>query len=370
MSDQMTATVVSDPGAEFELVERAVPEPDPGEVRVDIEACGICHSDAFVVEGTYPDVSYPRVPGNEIAGRVDAVGEGVERLSAGDRVGVGRHGGHCFECEPCRRGEFTACENGDITGLTYDGGYAEYATVPAEAVATVPEALDAVDAAPLLCAGVTTYNALRNTDARPGDLVAVQGIGGPGHLGVRYAHAAGFETVALSRSADEEPLALELGADRFLDTTEIDPAERLQELGGASVVLATAPASEAISSVVGGLGLDGSVVVVGVPGDPIEVDGAELVGARSGVEGWASGHARDSLVSLLDGDRPEVVLFVRTKSVEISPEVIPLGFSPRVVALILRDVEYPYRRRFLQRFLSRFRIVVCSEEIESSQGGT
>ena len=313
MSDQMTAAVVSEPGAEFELVERAVPEPDPGEVRVDVEACGICHSDAFVMEGTYPGVTYPRVPGHEIAGRVDAVGEGVERLAAGDRVGVGWHGGHCFECEPCRRGEFTACENGDITGLTYDGGYAEYATVPAEAVATVPKTLDAVDAAPLLCAGVTTYNALRNTDARPGDLVAVQGIGGLGHLGVQYAHAAGFETVALSRSADKEPLALELGADHFLDTTETDPAERLQELGGASVVLATAPASEAISSVVGGLGLDGSVVVVGVPGAPIEVDGAELVGARSGVEGWASGHARDSQDTLefsaLRDIAPEVETF-------------------------------------------------------------
>ena len=294
MSEQMQAVVVPEAGGEFELVERDIPEPGPDEVRIAVDACGICHSDAFVKEGTYPGISYPRVPGHEIAGRIDAVGVRVDRLDDGERVGVGWHGGHCFTCEPCRRGDFQQCGHGEITGLTYDGGYAEYATVPAEAVAAVPDELDAVDAAPLLCAGVTTYNALRHTDARPGDLVAVQGIGGLGHLAVQYAHAAGFETVALSRSSDKESLALDLGADHFVDTTEHDPAQRLQELGGASVVLATAPASEAISSVVGGLGTDGSVVVVGVPGEPVEVNAQQLVGARSSVEGWASGHARDS----------------------------------------------------------------------------
>ena len=290
----MQAAVVPEAGGEFELVERQVPEPGPDEVRIAVDACGICHSDAFVKDGTYPGISYPRVPGHEIAGRIDAVGERVDQFDVAERAGVGWHGGHCFTCEPCRRGDFQQCDNGDITGLTYDGGYAEYATVPAEAVAALPEDLDAVDAAPLLCAGVTTYNALRHTDARPGDLVAVQGIGGLGHLGVQYAHAAGFETVALSRSSDKKSLALELGADHFVDTTDNDPAERLQELGGASVVLATAPASEAISSVVGGLGTDGSLVVVGVPGEPVEVNAQQLVGARSSVEGWASGHARDS----------------------------------------------------------------------------
>jgi len=294
MPEQMQAVVVPEAGEEFELVERDIPEPGPDEVRIAVDACGICHSDAFVKEGTYPGISYPRVPGHEIAGRIDAVGSRVDRLDNGERVGAGWHGGHCFTCEPCRRGDFQQCENGEITGLTYDGGYAEYATVPAEAVATIPDELDAVDAAPLLCAGVTTYNALRHTDARPGDLVAVQGIGGLGHLGVQYAHAAGFETVALSRSSDKESLALDLGADHFVDTTDQDPAERLQELGGATVVLATAPASAAISSVVGGLGTDGSVVVVGVPGEPVEVNAQQLVGARSSVEGWASGHARDS----------------------------------------------------------------------------
>jgi len=213
MSDTMRAVVVEEPGGEFQLVERDVPDPAPSEVRVAVEACGICHSDAFVKEGTYPDVSYPRVPGHEVAGRVDAVGDEVARWTPGDRVGVGWHGGHCFSCEPCRRGNFLQCENGDVTGLTYDGGYAEYVTAPAEAVAAVPDDLAAADAAPLLCAGVTTYNALRNSHADPGDLVAVQGIGGLGHLGVQYAHAAGFETVALSRSPDKADLARDLGAD-------------------------------------------------------------------------------------------------------------------------------------------------------------
>ncbi|MFB6178500.1 MAG: alcohol dehydrogenase [Halorientalis sp.] len=290
----MQAAVVPEPGAEFEIVEREIPDPEPGEVRVAVEACGICHSDAFVKSGGYPGLSYPRIPGHEIAGRIDAVGADVEEWTTGERVGVGWHGGHCFTCEPCRRGDFLQCENGEITGITYDGGYAEYATVPAEAVAAVPDDLDAADAAPLLCAGVTTYNALRNSDARAGDLVAVQGVGGLGHLGIQYAHAAGFETVALSTSADKESLAHDLGADHFVDVTETDPAERLQELGGASVVLATAPSSDAISSVVGGLGIDGSVVVVGVPGEPVSVDAQQLVGARSGITGWASGHARDS----------------------------------------------------------------------------
>ena len=294
MSDTMQAVVVEEPGGEFQVVERDVPDPSPGAVRVAVEACGICHSDAFVKEGVHPAVSYPRVPGHEIAGRVDAVGEEVSRWTPGDRVGVGWHGGHCFSCEPCRRGNFLQCENGDITGLTYDGGYAEYATAPAEALAAVPDDLDAADAAPLLCAGVTTYNALRNSHAGPGDLVAVQGIGGLGHLGIQYAHAAGFETVALSRSPDKADLARDLGADHFVNTTETEPAERLQELGGADVVLVTAPASDAVESVVGGLGIDGRVVEVSIPGEPVAVDAQQLIGTRGGVEGWASGHAQDS----------------------------------------------------------------------------
>ncbi len=294
MSDTMRAAVVPEAGADFEVVERTVPDPGPTEVRVAVDACGICHSDAFVKEGTFPGVSYPRVPGHEVVGHVDAVGEDVTAWSEGDRVGAGWHGGHCFTCDPCRRGDFLQCENAEITGLSFDGGYAEYATVPTEALAAVPEDLAAVDAAPLLCAGVTTYNALRNSDARPGDLVAVVGVGGLGHLGVQYARAAGFETVAVSRSPEKRDLALELGADHFVNASGTDPAEALQELGGARVVLSTAPSADAIESVLGGIGTDGEVVVVGIPGEPVPTDVQHLVGTRGAVSGWGSGHARDS----------------------------------------------------------------------------
>nr|WP_223301677.1 alcohol dehydrogenase catalytic domain-containing protein [Haladaptatus sp. R4] len=246
MSDTMRAVEVDEPGGEFELVEREVPTPDATQVRVEVEACGVCHSDSYAKEGGYPGLAYPRVPGHEIVGRVDAVGEDVEQWEEGDRVGAGWHAGHCFTCEACRRGEFEQCENADIHGVTVDGGYAEFAVVNAEALAAVPDELDAADAAPLLCAGITTYNALRHTDARPGDLVAVQGIGGLGHLGVQYARQAGFETVAISRGTDKEEYARELGADHFIDAKADDPAEELQKLGGATVVLATAPNADAI----------------------------------------------------------------------------------------------------------------------------
>jgi len=219
----MHAAVIHEAGGEFELEEREIPTPDSNEVRIAVDACGICHSDEFVKAGTYPGISYPRIPGHEIAGRIDAVGDGVSQWSTDDRVGVGWHGGHCFTCEACRRGDFKMCDNVETTGVTYDGGYAEYVTVPAEAVAAIPDSLDAVDAAPLLCAGVTTFNALRNSDALPGELVAVQGVGGLGHLAIQYAHAAGFETAAISRSPDKEALAMELGADHFINATEPIP---------------------------------------------------------------------------------------------------------------------------------------------------
>jgi NADPH2:quinone reductase len=332
----MRAAVLTEAGAEFELVEREVPDPRSDEVRVAVEACGICHSDAFAKEGGYPGLSYPHVPGHEIAGRVDAVGDDVEDWSTGDRVGVGWHGGHCFTCDACRRGDFQQCANAEITGITYDGGYAEYTTVPSEALASVPEELAAADAAPLLCAGVTTYNALRNTDARPGDLVAVQGVGGLGHLGIQYAHAAGFETVALSRSPDKEELARELGADHFVDVTEANPAERLQELGGADVVLGTAPSSDAIESIIGGIGTDGSVVLVGVPGETVSVDVQTLVGTRGSVEGWASGHARDSQDALEFSSLREI--------------------TPKVETYPLDDVAAAYDRMIQNE--ARFRVVL------------
>lgn len=313
MSETMRAIEVAEPGAPFEVVEREIPDPGPTEVRVAVEACGVCHSDEDTKEGTFPGLSYPRVPGHEIVGRVDDVGEDVELWAEGDRVGAGWHGGHCFVCEACRRGDFQQCRNEEINGVTRDGGYAEYATLNAEALARVPDELDAVEAAPLLCAGITTYNALRNTDARPGDVVAVQGIGGLGHLGVQYARQAGFETVAISRGTDKEEYASELGADHFVDSEAVDPAAALSELGGASVVLATAPNADAISSLLPGLGTDGEIVVVGVPPEPIEVVGHEAIQNRGGVRGWASGHARDSQDTLefsaLRDVTPEVEVF-------------------------------------------------------------
>ncbi|MGB9987519.1 alcohol dehydrogenase [Salarchaeum japonicum] len=290
----MRAVQVPEAGGEFDVVETAVPDPDADEVRVAVDACGVCHSDAMAKEGLAPGIDYPRVPGHEVVGRVDAVGDDVTEWSEGDRVGVGWHGGHCFTCEACRRGDFINCENADVTGLDFDGGYAEYTVAPREALAAVPDGLDATDAAPLLCAGITTYNALRNSDARPGDLVAVQGVGGLGHLGIQYAREAGFEVVALSRGTDKKERALDLGADHYVDTESEDAAAALQELGGARVVLATAPSADAIESVVGGLGTDGEVVAVGIPPETVGVDVNTLVGTRGSVSGWASGTARDS----------------------------------------------------------------------------
>jgi alcohol dehydrogenase/propanol-preferring alcohol dehydrogenase len=309
----MHAVQVSDAGGDFEIVERSIPDPAPNEVRVQVEACGICHSDAFVKEGTFPGIDYPRVPGHEVAGVVDAVGENVSEWSTGDRVGVGWHGGHCFTCEACREGDFVNCENGLITGISFDGGYAEYMTAPAEAVAKMPDDLSAEEAAPLLCAGITTYNALRNQDLRPGDFVAVQGIGGLGHLGVQYAAAMGFEVAALSTSADKEQLALDLGASHFIDASSDDAAEALQGLGGADLILATAPSSPAITSVVGGVGRDGSLVIVAATGEPIEVSPMALIQGRKSVSGWPSGSANDSEDTLdfsaLTGVTPEIETF-------------------------------------------------------------
>jgi alcohol dehydrogenase/propanol-preferring alcohol dehydrogenase len=309
----MRAARVPHAGGDFELVDLPVPTPDAHEVRVRVEACGICHSDAFVKEGTFPGIEYPRVPGHEVAGVVDAVGADVSQWSEGDRVGVGWHGGHCFTCEACRDGDFVNCANGLVTGIHFDGGYAEYMTAPAEAVARMPDDLAATDAAPLLCAGITTYNALRNQALQPGDLVAVQGIGGLGHLGVQYAAQMGCEVAALSTSADKEALAHDLGAHHFVDASSTDPAEALQALGGADVILATAPSSAAITEVVGGLGRDGALVVVAATGEPVEVSPMALIQGRKSVSGWPSGDAHDSEDTLdfsaLAGVTPEIETF-------------------------------------------------------------
>lgn len=308
----MKALQVSKAGGAFELVEREIPSPGPGQIRIQVEACGVCHSDAIVKFGVFPWIRYPRVPGHEIAGRVDAVGSGVTAWKEGDRVGVGWHGGHCFTCTACRKGLFINCVNEKITGITHDGGYAEYTVVPAESAARIPDKLDAAEAGPLLCAGVTTYNALRNSGARPGDTVAVQGIGGLGHLGVQYAARMGFRTVALSRGADKEALARQLGAHDYVDTQVVSTAEGLQKLGGADLILATAPNAEAIAGAVDGLKPRGKLLIVAAAGEPVTINSLNLLSGRS-IAGWPSGSAIDSEetmnFSALSGVKPRIETF-------------------------------------------------------------
>jgi len=290
----MRAAQVARPGGPFEIVEREVPEPVAGQVRIKVEACGVCHSDSLVKEGHWPGLQYPRVPGHEVIGIVDAVGAGAAQWKVGQRVGVGWHGGHCGACDSCRAGDFFGCTVAlQITGISFDGGYAEYMVAPAIAVARVPDDLAPGDAAPLMCAGITTYNALRNSGARPGDLVAVHGFGGLGHLGVQYAAKMGFRTVAIARGADKEPLAKQLGAWRYIDSQAGDPAAELQKLGGAKVILATVTAGDAMSAMQGGLGLNGTLLVVGAAMS-MEVSPLILITGRRSVKGWYSGTASDS----------------------------------------------------------------------------
>lgn len=309
---KMRAVIVSKANAPFEVVERDVPEPAAGQVRIKVEACGICHSDAFVKSAGFPGIQLPRIPGHEIAGRVDAVGAGVTQWKSGDRVGVGWHGGHCLQCNACRKGLFVNCEKAQIAGITYDGGYAEYTVVPSEAVARIPDTLSAVEAGPLLCAGVTTYNSLRNAGMRAGDTVAVQGIGGLGHLGIQYAARMGFRTVALSRGADKEDLARQLGAHEYIDTAKVSVAEGLQELGGADLVLATAPSAEAIATALGGLKPRGTLLIVAAPFEPVQVSAMALLSGKR-IQGWPSGNPIDSeetmSFSALSGVRPRTETF-------------------------------------------------------------
>lgn len=289
----MRAIQVPEAGGEFELVEKPIPRPGPGQVRVKVSACGICHSDAFTKDGAFP-IEYPRVPGHEVIGVVDALGEGVTQWETGRRVGVGWHGGHCGSCDSCRRGDFVTCRNQQICGIAYDGGYAEYMVTPVEALAAVPDDLSDAAAAPLLCAGVTTYNALRHSGAMPGDVVAVQGVGGLGHLAVQYAVRMGFHTVALSRGPDKAELAAELGAHRYVDVEAEDPVKVLRALGGARVILATAPSGKAMSGLIEALGVNGRLLVVGASTEPIEVAPVQLIGRRRGIAGHPSGTPRDS----------------------------------------------------------------------------
>src|SRR6202451_870390 len=276
-------------GGAFEVVQREFPDPGPGHVRIRVQACGVCHSDSVTKLGLWPGLKYPRVPGHEVAGVVDAVGADVPLFKVGQRVGLGWHGGHCNYCPHCRRGDFMLCENGQISGITFDGGYADYVIAPANALAFIPDSLANVDAAPLLCAGITTYNSLRNSGARPGDLVAILGIGGLGHLGVQYAAKSGYRTVAIARGADKGPLAKQLGAHIYIDSTTQDPAAELQKLGGAIVILSTLTSADALASAVGGLAPGGKLIVVGAPDKPFEVNGLALIGGRRSIVGWPSG---------------------------------------------------------------------------------
>jgi D-arabinose 1-dehydrogenase-like Zn-dependent alcohol dehydrogenase len=289
----MRVAQVTRPKGPFEVVERPIPAPVAGWVRIRVQACGICHSDSLTKEGGFPGIQYPRVPGHEVAGVIDAVGLGVAGWEPGQRVGVGWNGGYCGYCDHCRRGEFFACVRGQITGVTYDGGYAEYLIAPASAVALMPSDLPPVEAAPLMCAGLTTFNALRNSGARPGDVVAVLGLGGLGHLGVQYAARMGFHTVGIARGKDKEPLARKLGAAVYIDSQAQDPAAELLKLGGAKVILATATSGEAMSAVQGGLAVNGTLLIVGAAESMQVSPLALLMGCRS-VKGWYSGTSIDS----------------------------------------------------------------------------
>jgi D-arabinose 1-dehydrogenase-like Zn-dependent alcohol dehydrogenase len=309
----MKAAQIAGPGAEFELVEREVPEPGAGQVRIKVQACGICHSDALTKGGQFPGIEYPRIPGHEIVGTIDVLGDAVSGWNPGQRVGVGWHGGRDGSCASCRRGDFRNCRNLKIPGISYDGGYQEFMVAPVEALAAVPDSLDAAEAAPLLCAGLTTFNSLRHSGALPGDLVAVQGIGGLGHLGIQYARRFGYNVAAIGRGSENAALAKKLGANVYIDSNATDAADELQRMGGAQVILATAPNSKAMSSLIDGLGPNGKLIVLGAAFDPIEVTPIQLISGSRAVQGWLTGtpaDAEDTLhFSELTGIRPMIETF-------------------------------------------------------------
>lgn len=310
---KMRAAVVTKPGADFVLQERDIPTPAAGQVRIRVHACGVCHSDVFTKDGLWPGITYPRVPGHEVAGVIDEVGPGVTTWKPGQRVGVGWHGGQDGTCLPCRRGDFANCLNLKISGISYDGGYAEYMIAPIEAVALMPESLDPSEAAPLMCAGITTFNALRHSGALPADLVAIQGIGGLGHLGVQFAAKFGYQVAAIGRGPENGVLAKKLGASIYIDSQATDAAAELQKLGGARVILATAPSSKSMSDLINGLGVNGRMMVVGASPDPIQASPFQLIPGMKSIQGWSSGIPTDSedtlRFALLTGVRPMIEKF-------------------------------------------------------------
>lgn len=331
----MKVAQVSSPGAGFQIVEREIPEPGIGQVRIKVQACGVCHSDVLTKEGYWPGIQYPRVPGHEVAGVIDEVGAGVSGWKKGQRVGVGWHGGHDGTCRECRRGDFRNCRSLKIPGISYDGGYQEYMVAPVEALAAIPESLSDVEAAPLLCAGITTYNALRHSGALPGDLIAVQGIGGLGHLGIQFANKFGFKVAAIGRGSENASLARKLGASVYIDSTSTNAVEALQMLGGAQVILATAPSSKAMSELIDGLGPNGKLIVVGVEFAPIEVTPIQLISGNRNIQGWATGTAADSEDTLnfaeLTGVRPVIEIYPLDKADEAYARMLSGKAEFRVV---------------------------------------
>ncbi|MGA2415893.1 MAG: alcohol dehydrogenase [Candidatus Sulfotelmatobacter sp.] len=332
---KMKAAQVPGPGADFQVVERDIPTPGSGHVLIKVQACGVCHSDVLTKEGVWPGIQYPRVPGHEVAGAIAEVGAGVSEWKEGQRVGVGWHGGQDNTCPECRRGDFKNCRNLKICGISYDGGYEQYMVAPVEALVSIPQGLRDVEAAPLLCAGITTYNALRHSGAFPGDLVAVQGIGGLGHLGIQFANKFGYKVAAVGRGAENEILAKKLGAHVYIDSASTNAAEALQKMGGAKVILATAPSSKAMSALIDGLGTNGKLMVVGATFDPIEVTPIQLISGSRTIQGWAAGTAADSEDTLrfaeLSGVRPMIETYPLEKAAEAYARMLSGKAEFRVV---------------------------------------
>jgi len=316
----MKVAQISKAGGEFEIVEREIPKAGAGHVLIKVQACGVCHSDVLTKEGLFPGIQYPRIPGHEVAGVIEELGDGVTGWQKGQRVGIGWHGGHDGTCLQCRRGDFVNCQNMQISGISYDGGYQQYMVAPESALTAMPDGLSDLEAAPLLCAGITTYNALRHSGALPGDVVAVLGVGGLGHLGIQFANKFGYKVVAIGRGSDSAALAKKLGASVYIDNKETNPAQALQKMGGAKVILATAPSSKAMSEVIDGLGPNGKLVVVGASFDPIEVTPAQLIFGNKSIQGWASGtptDAEDTLnFAVLTGVRPMIETYPLEKAAE------------------------------------------------------
>jgi len=331
----MKAAQIPKPGADFEIVEREIPTPSAGQVRIKVQACGVCHSDLFTKEGAWPGIEYPRVPGHEVVGTIDEVGAGVTGWKNGQRVGVGWHGGHDGTCLACRRGDFRNCQNLQVPGISYDGGYQQFMLAPVEALAVMPENLSDVEAAPLLCAGITTYNALRHSGAMPGDLVAVLGIGGLGHLGIQFASKFGYKVAAVGRGTESAALAKKLGANVYIDNKATNAAEALQKLGGAQVILATAPSSKSMSEVIDGLAPNGKLMVIGASMDPIEVTPVQLINGSRSIQGWASGTPADAEDTLrfaeLTGVRPMIETYPLEKAAEAYARMISGNAQFRVV---------------------------------------